>query len=105
MSTIRKRLQLRGETLRILDPEELDHIHGGTSGQPIPGTVVSCVEWEPKVDPDDLKTPPGGFPPVVLPKPPTPPKPENNFTPTFAHFLPRPQSRAARSANGYCTGI
>jgi hypothetical protein len=106
MSTNKKRLQLRCETLRMLNADELDHIHGGTGGpEPI---TPKCQTWIPEINTDEIVTPADGIPGVVLPKPDRPQKPENNarpYQPTITAFIPKPQSRPGRSANGYCTGI
>lgn len=106
MSTSKKRLQLRCETVRILNAEVLGRIHGGTGG-PEPLTP-KCAVWPTEINQTEVDAPPVGIIGAKLPLPEMPDKPENNATPwepTIVKFAPKPQSRPERSANGYCTGI
>lgn len=106
MSTNKKRLQLRCETLRILNAETLDHIHGGT-GAPEPLTP-KCAPWETWINETDSPQPPVGIIGIKFPLPKMPDRPENNakpFQPTIKALQPEPRSRPGHSANGYCTGI
>jgi len=106
MSTNNKRLQLRCETLRILNAEKLDHIHGGT-GAPEPLTP-KCAVWPTEINQTEINAPPVGIIGIKLPIPKMPKRPENNarpYQPTITALIPKPQSRPGHSANGYCTGI
>ena len=100
MNFQKKRLQLRAETIRTLNPDELDDIQGAGSRPRSEGPVrpsdITCGDptpWpmpQPGVDPED--TPPGGipYPPIQFPR--------------YKAAL-RPGSQPGRSHNGYCTGI
>lgn len=94
MSTQRKRLQLHRETLRTLNPDELDHVHGGVL---IPHSRFICNTnqthpiSEPPPPPEE--TPPDGipvFPPIQFPR---------------DKARPSPGTQPGRSHNGFCTGL
>jgi hypothetical protein len=84
MSTTRKRLQLRSESVRNLNPEELGDVEGGILVPKSWGDVGCTVPPHPH---------PWPLPWPVGPKP-TPP-----------NVLHANAGHARRSANGFCAGI